>query len=398
VNKKNELKGGGQNMENYSVCKPNKKKGNILLYHKFLKIFVISLLCGLFFINIWIADGQGNENFNYQDFQPAKEGEEIPNFPMILDFLSIMNNAELSPASIYQVHLKPTAQQYDLIVVLIHNFSASLYGFKADFQEVDFLATFPQATINDVKVLISERENQLYICSQAPFSAMEQEVVLEWDGNNLNEKFRKRFDPTLEVLEQQKRFIENGEWEKVVIPEELDLQYPNFYSDFNRMGIFALQTAHKIALEKFKNKLLSEAIEAIEWGIHFYFQAYPYSRTRTDTIFSIQNIENFSVEDLAHFYLPPVESLSLKEIAWYLNDYAFFLSEMNQNQKAKPILQKVIEIDPNRVVVYINIGDVCWNLGEQEKARGYYQKYIELLVKDNPRIPIRVKERIGMKN
>ena len=136
----------------------------------------------------------------------------------------------------------------------------------------------------------------------------------------------------------------------------------------------------------------------MEWGIHFYFHAYPYSRTRTDTIFSFQNIENFSAEDLAHFYLNPIESFSLEELAWYLNDYAFFLSEMNQNQKAKPILQKVIELNPNRVVVYINIGDVCWNLGEQEKAREYYQKYVELLGADDPRIPARVKERIDMKN
>ncbi|NLJ37242.1 MAG: hypothetical protein GX432_00570, partial [Candidatus Atribacteria bacterium] len=241
-------------MDDYLICKPNKKKRNISLYHKFLKIFGISLLCGLFFLNIWIADGQGNENFNYQDFQPAKQGEEIPNFPMVTEYLSIMNKAELSPASIYQVHLKPTAQQYDLIVILIHNFSASLYRFKADFQEVDLLATYPNATINDVKVLVSERENQIHLWSQAPFSALEQEVILEWDGNNFIEKFRKRFDPTLEVLEQQKRFIENGEWEKVVIPEELDLQYPNFYSDFNQMGKFALQTAHQIALEKYKKK------------------------------------------------------------------------------------------------------------------------------------------------
>jgi len=385
-------------MDDYLICKPNKKKRNISLYHKFIKILDISLLCGLFFLNIGIADGQGNENFNYQDFQPAKQGEEIPNFPIVVEYLFLMNKAELSPASIYQVHLKPTAQQYDLIVILIHNFSASLYRFKADFQEVDLLATYPNATINDVKVLVSERENQLYIWSQAPFSALEQEVILEWDRNNFIEKFRKRFDPTLEVLEQQKRFIKNGEWEKVVIPEELDLQYPNFYSDFNQMGKFALQTAHQIALEKYKKKSLLEAVEGMEWGIHFYFRAYPYSRTRTDTIFHIQNIENFSAEDLAHFYLPPVESLSLKEIALYLNDYAFFLSEMNQNQKAKPILQKVIELNPNRIVAYINIGDVCWNLGEQEKARGYYQKYIELLGKDNPRIPIRVKERIDMKN
>ena len=385
-------------MDDYLICKPNKKKRNISLYHKFIKILDISLLCGLFFLNIWITDGQGKENFNYQDFQPAKHGEEIPNFPIVVEYLSLMNKAELSPASICQVHLKLATQQYDLVILLVHDLSASIYGFTNNYQEVDLLATFPNATINDVKIVISEKENQIHLWSQAPFSAMEQEVVLEWDGNNFIEKFRKHSDPTLEILEQQKRFIEDGEWDKVIVPEELDLLYPNFYTDFNRMGIFALQTAHQIALEKFKNKLLPEAVEAMDWGIHFYFNAYPYSKTHSEIIFNLQNIENFSGTDLAHFYLPPVESLSLKEIALYLNDYAFFLSEMNQNQKAKPILQKVIELNPNRIVAYINIGDVCWNLGEQEKARGYYQKYIELLGKDNPRIPIRVKERIDMKN
>lgn len=369
-----------------------------MLQKKIFKLIAISILSGLLFLNIWIADGQENKNLDYKDFQPTKQGEEISNFPKIIEYLSIMNQAELFPASIFQVHLKATTQQYDLMVLLIHNFSASCYGFKNNFQEVELLATFANATINDVKVIISEKENQVQICSQAPFSAFEQEIVLEWDGENFKEKMRKTFDPTLEAIEQQKKYIESGEWSKVVIPEELDLQYPNFYSDFNQMGIFALRTAHQIALEKFKNKSLLEAVEALEWGIHFYFNAYPYSKTRSEIIFNLQNIENFSVEDLNDFYLTPIESLSSKEIAWFLNDYAFFLSEMNQNQKAKPILQKVIELDPNRVVVYINIGDVCWNLGEQEKAREYYKKYIGFLGIDNPLIPARVKERIDMMN
>ena len=392
------MKGGGQDMDNYSIYQPNKKKSNLLLYKKFFKLLGIIVICGFLFLNIRTAGGQENKNLEYQDFQPAKQGEEIPNYPMVIECLSIMNKTELSPASIYQIHSKPATQQYDLMILLVHDLSAYFYGFTNNFQEVDLLATFPNATINDVKVLISEKENQIHLWSQAPFSAMEQEVVLGWDGKDLIEKFRKHSDPSLEVLELQKRYIENGEWDKVVVPEELNLQYPNFYSDFNQMGIFALKRAHQIALEKYKNKSLLEAVEVMEWGIHFYFNAYPYSKTHSEIIFNLQNIENFSAEDLANFYLTPIESFSLEEITLYLNDYGFFLSEVNQNQKAKPILQKVIEFNTNRVVVYINIGDVCWNLGEQEKAREYYQKYVELLGADNPRIPTRVKERIGMKN
>lgn len=392
------LKGRGSDMDDLSTYQLNRKRSDGFLFKRIIKLFEISFLCGIFFLNIWPAYSQENENFDYKGFQPAKQGEEIPNFPMVIEYLSIMNKTELSPASIYQVHLEPTTQQYDFMILLVHDLSASIYGFTNNYQEVDLLATFSNATINDVKIVICEKENQIHLWSQAPFSAMEQEVVLEWDGNNLIEKLRKHSDPTLEVLELQKRYIEIGEWDKVAIPEELDLQYPNFYSDFNRMGIYALQTAHQIALEKYKNKSLSEAVEAMEWGIHFYFNAYPYSKTHSEIIFNLQNIENISVEDLANFYLTPIESLSLEEIALYLNDYAFFLSEIDQNQKAEPILQKVIEFNPNRVVVYINIGDVCWNLGEQEKAREYYQKYVELLGADNPRIPARVKERISMKN
>ena len=60
-------------------------------------------------------------------------------------------------------------------------------------------------------------------------------------------------------------------------------------------------------------------------------------------------------------------------------------------------IYKVIEKDPNRVVVYLNIADCYWELNQKEKAKQNYQKYLSLMKsqkKDLKKIPKRVYERI----
>lgn len=93
------------------------------------------------------------------------------------------------------------------------------------------------------------------------------------------------------------------------------------------------------------------------------------------------------------------DNLSTGTYLTILNNYGFFLSETEDRyQEAVPILERVIELSPERVVAYLNIGDVYFKLYQEksddklkEKVKEYYSQYISLL-KVNASIPLRVKK------
>ena len=80
-----------------------------------------------------------------------------------------------------------------------------------------------------------------------------------------------------------------------------------------------------------------------------------------------------------------------------INDKAYFLEKINQNKTSAYILEKIIEKKPERVVAWLNLGDVYWKLNKKEEAKEKYKKYISLMKsqnKDLKKIPARVNERI----
>jgi len=78
------------------------------------------------------------------------------------------------------------------------------------------------------------------------------------------------------------------------------------------------------------------------------------------------------------------------------NNLAFDLQNENVSFSSKLILEKIIEKYPNRVVAWLNLGDVYWSLGNKTKAKEAYQTYISLMKYQNKnitKIPQRVYER-----
>ncbi|MBC7388983.1 MAG: hypothetical protein H7329_07230 [Opitutaceae bacterium] len=77
------------------------------------------------------------------------------------------------------------------------------------------------------------------------------------------------------------------------------------------------------------------------------------------------------------------------------NDIGYYLEQKKLFMEAGYVLVKVLEKFPQRTVAYLNLGDVLWNLNEQEKAAEYYKKYIELMKKvgKEAKIPSKVTER-----
>ncbi|MEJ2065726.1 MAG: polysaccharide deacetylase family protein [Reinekea sp.] len=61
-----------------------------------------------------------------------------------------------------------------------------------------------------------------------------------------------------------------------------------------------------------------------------------------------------------------------------VNDYGFVLYRDGQFKNALAWLEKTIEMDANRVPVYLNIADVLVELQREEEAVPYYQFYLEL--------------------
>ena len=83
-----------------------------------------------------------------------------------------------------------------------------------------------------------------------------------------------------------------------------------------------------------------------------------------------------------------------------LNDYAFFLSEIGRELEAIPILRDIIELNPERMVAYLNLGDVYKKAFEgngnkevEQLMKHCYQKYYDLMVTQGKegKIPERVK-------
>lgn len=95
-------------------------------------------------------------------------------------------------------------------------------------------------------------------------------------------------------------------------------------------------------------------------------------------------------------YIP--KDMELKKYTQILNDYAYFLSETDRYLESIPILERVINLSPDRAVVYLNLGDCYQKEYENTKIQIYkskvienYKQYVKLLKKD-AKIPNRVKE------
>lgn len=77
------------------------------------------------------------------------------------------------------------------------------------------------------------------------------------------------------------------------------------------------------------------------------------------------------------------------------SDVTLFYLKAEMNEQCVELSKKIIEIDPNIVGVYLQYGDALFNLDEKEESKSIYNKYIDLMIKNNKKdkIPTRVYER-----
>ncbi|MBI5587047.1 MAG: ankyrin repeat domain-containing protein [Deltaproteobacteria bacterium] len=111
-------------------------------------------------------------------------------------------------------------------------------------------------------------------------------------------------------------------------------------------------------------------------------------QTTKDPKHSIKILEDAGVAGLAGKD-PETASLTKGQYAAVLNDYAYFLYLAGQKTRALPILNRVIEVDPERVAAYLNRGDIYGevygrtkDIRDKELYVADYRAYNERMIRD----------------
>lgn len=77
-----------------------------------------------------------------------------------------------------------------------------------------------------------------------------------------------------------------------------------------------------------------------------------------------------------------------------VNNYAYYLQLQGKHSEAIPVFQKIVEIDPDRTVAYLNLADSLWAVGKKFEAGQRYAEYLSSCQKEHfDDVPGRVKQR-----
>jgi tetratricopeptide (TPR) repeat protein len=61
-----------------------------------------------------------------------------------------------------------------------------------------------------------------------------------------------------------------------------------------------------------------------------------------------------------------------------LNNYAYMLDQLNENDEALKWYYRTVELDPRRTPVYLNLGDLMVKFGRLQDSIPYYERYLHL--------------------
>lgn len=125
---------------------------------------------------------------------------------------------------------------------------------------------------------------------------------------------------------------------------------------------------------------------------------------RSDLNLSILLMKEAEIDELLH---QQPKKMTLKHRSHLLNDYGFFLYKAKRYDEALMFFHRTIQINPNRKIAYLNLGDAFrerykkyQNDKDQQSCKNAYTRYVESLrLKSNiPKVPFRVAEELFLKN
>ncbi|EGO63808.1 tetratricopeptide repeat protein [Acetonema longum] len=261
----------------------------------------------------------------------------------------------------------------DQQVLVAHGGALFLIGADEKLERVELLArTKDEVYINLAKFAAYCNDAKITVWSQQPYRSFQLTAVVEWDGSGLNVISAKYSDPSQEYYDKMAALLQAGRLEEAMANKAYPF-YPQQYGGYYKVPQLALLKAHEYALDKYRAGDATFAAKVLKWGLDQYLEVQvgrPLMADKLDGLKKLNEPGNSRAKDYR---------VDLNEFISALNDYAFFLAEIGQNSEAESYLEKVAEMAPDRLVVYINLGDVCWKLGKYKEAREYYRRYLGLL-------------------
>ncbi len=90
-------------------------------------------------------------------------------------------------------------------------------------------------------------------------------------------------------------------------------------------------------------------------------------------------LESFKAKKFAEAKRDLAEAVRLNPYnPMLLNNYAYMLDQLNENEEALKWYYRVVELDPKRTAVYLNLGDMMVKLGRHQESIAYYERYLHL--------------------
>ncbi len=284
------------------------------------------------------------------------------------------------PSSLHHLYLLKGEDEYD-------NIKLMLIGKEGgNFKKYCDLKYDESMLFNSAKGFISRKGDTITIATQYPFSSATYIVKYKWDKKNIHFIFieDKFIDYSVELLKKVDSLLEEGEIKKAV-NTLAEVLYPERYYNFYEMAVKFMKAGHNEALRVYKAtkdpyKSLEIMEESFKPLLNIYDNAY---------IPIFNSVKEFNESGFSKF-------LKLKEYVVILNDLAFFLTEALRSDESVDILKAVINLSPDRMVAYLNMGDALWQKGEKKEAKKYYRKYVKMMKKagKEDKIPARVKKRL----
>lgn len=316
-------------------------------------------------------------------------------------FISSWNNTLLNNR-IYEINLSSESLlQYDntYIVVLDNSketslesdsFVVALLAYDNYLKSVNLLDFYTgYQRLNLHKFELASKDDYIMLWSQGANSSKETVCVLKSKNSCLIPVNNTQGLAAGDYYGQLHKLLSAGKVEEALALNGKPLNPDKYKEQYYATSSLALQVASSYALEKYQQGELNTAVKVLEWGMNEYILA------QTGKTFSKQNPD--ILNELLNKSTKPAGDYKISEVqfAMILNDYGYYLTEEGHYNEALDLLLKVIEFDPDRTVAYINLGDVCWELGNVEDSRRYYNEYVRMLGDNNSVMPERVRERLN---
>ncbi|MDR2238599.1 MAG: hypothetical protein LBE92_20915 [Chryseobacterium sp.] len=283
-----------------------------------------------------------------------------------------------------------------------------------DGQKEVLLSEYSKNENDEAQLSLSEKNEITLLRNEKKMATQNISLDLNLDG--AKENFEINFDlNTINSIKNLNNeiYFENN---RLIIQKEIDENNPH---DFINYKYYFHNTNNSVILDKveFKRETYVENVDMCKFGYtYFSNETIPFSKVDFFNRKFLQSlIRDISLNQAIEIATKVnqsyncTSSLSINELDFLLkktildnksvnsyNNLAYHLEQKKQYETSNYLLKKITETFPDRVVAWLNYGDVLWGLNENMEAKGVYKKYISLMKsqnKDLNKIPQRVYER-----